>query len=256
MMSKTMKHLWTLIDKNLNKTQENLNVFEKEHHYISRVLRLKPGDSLSITNGEGLLATGLIKRIDKKQSEIEIFEIKDSLKKELQVELWQALIKKNPLEDLVSNISELGVDNIKIFKSLVSQSKSEANIEKLQSLCYESLRVNKSPWLCKVESKKTLKELINEERNQHKEKIVILCDELLSAEQSSLSIYKILEKALLPDIRKIILVVGCESGLDIKEKFLLTQSLNAFHATLGTCILRAPNAAFAAASSVISYISK
>lgn len=249
-----MKHLWTLIDKSLNKEQKECYILDKEHHYLSRVLRLKTGDKVSITNGDGLIAKGNILEIKKKETKVEVQELKSFQKKDIKVELWQALIKRHSLEALVSNMSELGVDGIKIFKSLVSQSKSDVKIEKLESLCYESLRINKSPWLCHIEIKKSLEELINEEKKTLSKNIVILCDELLTLEKNPSSIYTILKKNLLPETEKIIIVIGCESGLDLKERNLLSKDLETYSATLGSCILRAQNAALSAVSNVISYL--
>lgn len=54
---------------------DNLLLSEENSKYLSVVLRIREGEQIHLTNGEGLLATGIVAKADKKQAEIAIRDI-------------------------------------------------------------------------------------------------------------------------------------------------------------------------------------
>lgn len=83
-----------------------------ECHHLMRVLRKKPGDTLTITDGEGCLFHGTIERIDAFGVHlISLRERADNGEPRVRIALAPALLKGSRLDTVVEKATELGVSD-------------------------------------------------------------------------------------------------------------------------------------------------
>lgn len=93
---------------------EEIILPEEESHHIFRVLRLKAGDAIELTDGKGLMGTARITREDKKAVRVKI-EHKNTVAKERPYTLHIGIAPtKNTdrFEWFVEKATEIGVDEI------------------------------------------------------------------------------------------------------------------------------------------------
>ena len=109
-----MKNLVRLIisNKRIENLENNqLNLSNAESHYLNKVMRLKNGEEIHITNGEGYLW----KAIKNKKHFVEIPNIRDPIlvQDKKQVFLGIAVaIPKNGFDDILKMCTEIGIDFI------------------------------------------------------------------------------------------------------------------------------------------------
>lgn len=81
-------------------------------HYVTRVLRLRPGDGVECFDGRGRVYEGRIGRVDREGFVIEVERCHAPQEIRAQVTLVQALIKGERFEWLIQKATELGVARI------------------------------------------------------------------------------------------------------------------------------------------------
>lgn len=120
----------------------------QEHHHLSRSLRMKPGEKVYITDGKGNYAVGVIRKITKRYSEVELIE-KGSKQRGKEIVLAVALIKEDRMELMVEKLTELGVSKIVLFPSARSQKRqiSPNKWERLRKAALQALKQSKGAWL-------------------------------------------------------------------------------------------------------------
>jgi len=109
-----MKNLVRLIisNKRIKNLENNqLNLSNEESHYLNKVMRLKIGEEIQITNGEGYLWKG----IKNKKNFIEIPNIKNPILVQDKRQLFLGIavaIPKNGFDDILKMCTEIGIDFI------------------------------------------------------------------------------------------------------------------------------------------------
>lgn len=89
-----------------------------EFHHLSNVLRLKIGDSLTLFNGRGLEAQGVIKFMKKGSATVTLSSFSmDTGESPTYVVLLQGLLKAAKNELIIEKCTELGVSEIRFFQS-------------------------------------------------------------------------------------------------------------------------------------------
>jgi 16S rRNA (uracil1498-N3)-methyltransferase len=90
-----------------------IDIHGEEHHHMSRVLRLKPGDTVMLVNGKGKGARGTIEEIGRNQTVCRTEEIlKSPALPAVSVTLVVGLIRRNRWEWLLEKGVELGITRI------------------------------------------------------------------------------------------------------------------------------------------------
>jgi 16S rRNA (uracil1498-N3)-methyltransferase len=132
---------------------------DADHHHFERVLRLFPGDEMTVSDGAGrwrrcrfgspLEALGPVEHEDRPQPEITVAF---------------ALVKGNRAEWAVQKLTELGVDRIVPFvaeRSVVQwdQAKSARQRERLGTVAREAAMQSRRAWLPTVEPVRTFDEV-------------------------------------------------------------------------------------------------
>lgn len=90
-----------------------------EFHHLKNVLRMKPGESIELFNGKGLLAEARLKSIDKRSANVVIKKTRESTKNEspVKITLLQGLLKGSKNEEVIKGATVLGATNIVFFQS-------------------------------------------------------------------------------------------------------------------------------------------
>ena len=91
---------------------DEVSLSERNHQYLSRVLRAKPGQFIRLFDGRGRTCEATVKEIRKRETTIELMAITESPDHRLPVTLGLALIKSDRLDWALQKATELGVSAI------------------------------------------------------------------------------------------------------------------------------------------------
>ena len=109
----------------------------EQSHYIKNVMRLKPGDIISLFNAMHGEWDAKILNHDKESTEFKVEKLTKN--KKLENDLWLAFspIKKNPLDMMIQKTTELGIQK---FIPILSERTivKEINIERAKKIIVEA----------------------------------------------------------------------------------------------------------------------
>lgn len=221
---------------------------EEQSHHIKKVMRMKEGNKVILADKLGQQFYGNIKYQDNKVY-VEVNEQYAYCEDDkVEIILASALIKKDKWDFLLQKCSELGVSEIIPFESLrcvvkMKDEKSDKKLERWRKILSESGEQ------CKRSKPVSLNEVID-----FKQLSDIEADVKLVAYEDcsypSLTLKEVLNQY--SDIKRIVVVVGCEGGFDPSEITYLQE--NGYTSiTLGKRILRAETAAMALVDRISFY---
>jgi 16S rRNA (uracil1498-N3)-methyltransferase len=99
-------------------TTDSLSLTGKEARYISKVLRMKKGDKLTIMDGKGQSFESIVEDLDYKEVKVRINKsISPPPPSPIKIRLAQALIRSNSMDYLIQKFTELGINSIHLFYS-------------------------------------------------------------------------------------------------------------------------------------------
>ncbi len=212
---------------------------ESQSHYIKNVMRLKPGEKISLfnsSNGEWD-ASILIHGKDLTEFKVE----KLSRPQEEENNLWLAFspIKKNPQDIMLQKTTELGIQ--KFVPLLCERSVvREINIERAEKIVTEASEQSNRisvPKILKIEN------LENFLKNFPENGYLIFCD--INSKSGNL-------KDILLNKNPICILIGPEGDFSEKERQLIANHKKTISISLAKNILRAETAAIAA-TTILSY---
>src|SRR5215470_9764651 len=94
-------------------TGSSITLSPDETHHLARVLRLRPGDQVSVFNGLGAEYSCTVDHVSGNQATLEIIEqLTDAVESPLPLTLAQALAKGEKFDFIVQKATELGVRRI------------------------------------------------------------------------------------------------------------------------------------------------
>jgi 16S rRNA (uracil1498-N3)-methyltransferase len=96
---------------------DRCSLVEGNLHYIRSVMRMKPGNRLSLFDGHGQEYSALIVNISAEQALVEIVDKNSVPARPARITLLQALPKAQKMDFIVQKATELGVDEIRPFSS-------------------------------------------------------------------------------------------------------------------------------------------
>ncbi|WP_321492798.1 RsmE family RNA methyltransferase [uncultured Desulfobacter sp.] len=127
-------------------TADKVVIHGQDAKHICKVLRLKPKDAVSMTDGHGTDFTGCIEKISPDLVEISIVSEKKSLTESpLDLTLCTAMLKHNKMDEIIKQITQLGVTRwipfyCKRSIPLSDKKKEGKQIERWQTIARESLK--------------------------------------------------------------------------------------------------------------------
>lgn len=215
---------------------QTITLDENESHHAISVRRVKLGEKIYLTNGQGLVAVGVVTSLSKKL-QVEVHNIEQISKRELQITVLQAVLKGDRSDFAVELMSEVGVSQIVFWSANRSVAKIESKFEKVlqrwQHLAVAATKQSRQAWLPEITYVKRIKNAV-ELLKDHQE-IYLLDYEA----KNSLS--------LSGETSKILFIVGPEGGLTEDEKSIFA-SHGAKSINIGTTVLRGSTAGAVAAA--------
>ena len=203
------------------------------HHHLSRVLRMRSGQSLQLMDGKGCIARGSILSISPTRTSIAVDEITEVERERPRIKLFQALPQGKKMDDVVQWSVELGADAVVPFSCRRSRSLDDAvrkRYERWRKIALESSRVAGRPFLPEINEALTWEGLLAETE---------ACDVMIMADETGGTRPRDALAAV--DAQEIGLVIGPEGGFTEEERIELLE-MGARPVTLGATVLRTETA--------------
>ncbi len=207
---------------------------KNQSHYIKNVMRLKPGENLSIFNSYGEW-NSKIESYQKGKAHIKVLDKVRDRDNEKKIWLAFAPLKQNPLNFMIQKATELGIQK---FIPLVCERSIVKNInaERIKKIIIESSEQSNRlsiPEIKKIEPLKNFLKIFS------KNGCIIFCD--INSNKKNLK--EILRKKIEGPI---CILVGPEGDFSENERQLIISLNQAYPLSLASNILRAETAAIAA----------
>ena len=217
------------------------NLSNEQSHYIKNVMRLKPGDTISLFNPKHGEWDAKIVNHFRESTEFKVEKLTKN--KKLENNLWLAFspIKKNPLDFMIQKTSELGIQKFIPILSERTEVK-EINLERVKKIIIEASEQSNRisvPEIQKIESLKNF--LIKFPKNGH----LIFCD--IHCNENNL--YNIFSKKIKGPV---CILIGPEGDFSDIERKLIVDLDQTFSISIAKNVLRAETAAIAA-TTIVSY---
>ena len=202
-------------------------------HHAERVLRMKSGEELLVSDGAGSWARCRITYISKKETQLEILESGAEVPPESEISVLQALPKSDRAREAVELLTAAGATKIYPWQAARSIGKES---DKWQSYSIEASKQSRRFFIPKV----------NEKLNT--EGALELCKEfdqiLICHESATQKLTEVVKPA-----KRTLIIIGPEGGISDEEleKF---ESAGGKSLKLGRPILRSAHAGIAAISAV------
>ncbi|MCO5143385.1 MAG: 16S rRNA (uracil(1498)-N(3))-methyltransferase [Oligoflexia bacterium] len=217
---------------NLLEKNHSISLDEIESNHIAKVLRLSQNDEIYLMNGRGQKAKAVISIIRKKEVIVDVLEVTTEFQKNPKLTLCQANLKPQRMDWLIEKITEVGVDEVKLFASQYSQI-TNFKVDRFKKIAISACKQSENSFVPTITQFPTFSDILN----QPKTDIKIILDP-----QTKISLQKVLSSAGdLQNVKNIIILVGPEGGFSSQE---IEQAINAgFQASsLGPRILRGETA--------------
>ena len=229
-----------------DKIQSDLVAYlnKNQSHYIKNVMRLKPGENISIFNSYGEWNSKIVS-YEKGKAHIKILDKvrghqrhrKELLYKENEKKIWLAFspIKQNPLNFMIQKATELGVQKLipLICERSIVKNINTTRIKKIIIESSEQSNRLSIPEIKKIESLKNFLKIFP------KNGYIIFCD--INTHEKNLK--EILTKKIEGPI---CILVGPEGDFSETERQLIINLKQIYPLSLASNILRAETAAIAA----------
>jgi 16S rRNA (uracil1498-N3)-methyltransferase len=213
-----------------------------EAHHLRDVLRLKPGNRITLFDGTGTTYEGEINLLTNDAVIVRIDKINSEDNSRPQLHLGQALITGKKIELVVQKATELGISSLTPFTSTFCSTRepSPSKQERWQRIAMESCKQCNRASPPDIKPLTTIKECL-QEAAQHELKIIFW------EETADLTLRDIESKIKKESPRSVFFMTGPEGGLADDE--IATAKQHGFlSVTLGKQILRAETASLAAAA--------
>ena len=117
------------------------SVSESDHAHITRVLRLGPGDPITVFDEKSFEYEGRIKNISTRNIEVEVLDSRRAgAEPELELNLFQAILKGNKMDRVVRETTQLGVSAIFPVVSQRTLVRSTAKVARWNRIALESTK--------------------------------------------------------------------------------------------------------------------
>ncbi len=221
------------VENDLN-IDDQIEIDGANHHYLSRVMRARVGESFEIFNGRSPSYNARIKNIEKRSLSALIVNEAAPFLKPSPLTLAFAPIKKQRTDFIVEKAAELGVHDIQPIYTDYTNSE-RIRIDRLQKHVIEAVEQCGGTFIPEVKPILNFNEFI--ELNEGE---LIFCDETTEVRNGRSEFDQ-------TKFTKCTIIIGPEGGFSDKERALMINK-NAIRLSLGPRILRADTAAVAAIS--------
>lgn len=215
----------------------------EEAQHVSRVLRMKKGDKVTLCDGDGIFYDALLCGFDEKSVKAQILSSRNAeTEPKVSITLFQGVPKNPKLETIVQKATEIGVVRIVPMDTnrAVAKLDKSAKVDRLRKIAREAAKQSKRGVVPVVTDAISFKDAVKEAA---KADLAIIPYE----EETEIS----LKKALAGKTAKSIAVmIGPEGGFE-KDEILLAKENGIVSVTLGKRILRTETAGLAVSAAVL-----
>lgn len=215
-----------------------------EAHHASRSLRLRPGESVTVTDGCGLVVAGVVDAGDANQLTVRVTSRVQHPTPQPGITVAQALPKGERAERAVEVMAEVGVDEVMPWsadRSVVRWAQPQAvkALERWRRVAAAASKQSRRSWTLRIADLADTPTLTNRVRAAA---LALLLDETAATPITSVAV---------PDAGDVVLVVGPEGGITDAERTALVQAgATAVH--LGPTIMRTSTAGAVAAALLLA----
>ncbi len=222
----------------IDKDSKTAIISGDEYHHLKNVLRKSPGEEILLNSGKGLLATGTIESIGKREVSVVIQSVTAIQQSSPRLALAFTLLRQKNDEWLVEKATELGVAELYPLQTHNSVRHYSSNtVTRFQQAAIRAIKQCDNPWLPVIHAVQSLPDAIDT--------LMQTCYKLYVASErkpeTSLADYVIDNDTCI--------FIGPEGGFTAEE-FSLLQVKQIAEISLCPLILRAETAAIAAAAQV------
>lgn len=216
---------------------------EEQSRHISKSLRMKVGDMLTLSCGNGKDYGCIIDKIDSSSVTLSVcYEQANNCEPTVEVKLYQGVPKGDKLEDIIQKCTELGISKIQPVLTHRSVSRPDSKSAKKKQARYQKIALEASqqsgrgivPEICEMTDLKTAAANDNSELK------------ILFFEGGGTPLREIVKKS----IKTISIYIGPEGGFEKNEVELIKENGGTV-ATLGKRILRTQTAPVASLTAIM-----
>lgn len=134
----------------------------EEHHHLSRVLRMKRGDSVRITNGSGLVVSGEIEVVASSRTTARVTGVEATCPEPAPLALALGLLPRASMETALSQCIEAGITRwipLLAEKCHVRKSSAHTN-ERWTRVAVAAMKQSGRSWLPRIEAPVTVEGLV------------------------------------------------------------------------------------------------
>ncbi len=225
-------------------TPEDIIVLDGEQaRHIAKSLRMKVGDMLTVTDGQGNDFGCMIKEITKETVSLEVC-YKQACESEpsCAVTLYQGVPKSDKLEDIIQKCTELGITRIVPTLTKRSVSRPDEKSAKKKNIRYKKIALEAAQQsgrgiVPEISEQLTLKQAIAEDKSELK---------LVFYEGGGEALRSVINN----DVRRVSVYIGPEGGFEKEEVDAICEN-GGVKVTLGKRILRTQTAPVAALAAIM-----
>ena len=215
----------------------------EEAQHISRVLRMKKGDEVTLCDGEGNFYEARLSFFDEKSVTAEILSVRRAeTEPDVVLKIFQGVPKNPKLETIVQKLTEIGASAIVPMDTqrAVAKLDKSAKVERLRKIAREAAKQSRRGIIPAVFDTMSFKNAIKEAA---KADLMIIAYE----EERETSL-KMALQGKTP--KSVSVLIGPEGGFE-KEEVEKAVELGAISVTLGKRILRTETAPIAISSAIL-----
>ena len=215
----------------------------EEAQHISRVLRMKKGDEVTLCDGEGNFYEARLTDFNEKSVEAEILSMRRAeTEPRVKLSIFQGVPKNPKLETIVQKLTEIGATAVVPMDTqrAVAKLDKSAKVERLRKIAREAAKQSKRGIIPTVSDTMSFKDAIKEAA---KADLMIIAYE----EEHETSLKSALQGKTPESVS---VLIGPEGGFE-KEEVEKAVALGAVSVTLGKRILRTETAPIAISSAIL-----
>lgn len=129
----------------------------REAHHAAQVLRVQPGEEVTVLDGAGTRLRCEVTRVTSKEIALAVRHREQIPRPQFELTLFQAIVKGKTMETIVEKATELGVSRVvpllteRVVSHLDSE-RTESKQAKWQLTAIEAIKQCGSPWLPKIDA--------------------------------------------------------------------------------------------------------
>lgn len=220
---------------------EIISLSDSDAHHAARVLRLQPGEAVTVLDGAGGELRGVVETASKHSVTVRVCERRQHPPRVAEITLVQALAKTKAMDGLLQKSVELGAVRIVPLvaeRSISQPGDAEDKRAKWQTVATEAAKQCGAAWLTRIEAPLVPAEWLK--RGEHFD--LLLIGSLLDAPQHPRIHFErfLSQHGRLP--RTVAVIVGPEGDFSPTE-YAAFKAAGALPVTLGPLVLRVETAA-------------